>query len=66
MGEKVFEKCATKIKPYLIDAVKSLGIVFDDYSEVVSSICCENYGSFEQGDGNVSVGNQVCISLFSG
>ncbi|KAK8602607.1 hypothetical protein V6N13_057762 [Hibiscus sabdariffa] len=39
LAEKVLENCALKLKPYLTQAVKSLGISFDDYSSVVASIC---------------------------
>ncbi|XP_022892679.1 neurofilament heavy polypeptide-like [Olea europaea var. sylvestris] len=39
LGERVFEKCGVKLKPYLTRTVKSLGISLDDYSEVVASIC---------------------------
>ncbi|KAL4298281.1 hypothetical protein GQ457_12G019870 [Hibiscus cannabinus] len=39
LAEKVLENCALKLKPYLTQAVESLGISFDDYSSVVASIC---------------------------
>ncbi|XP_052191636.1 sister chromatid cohesion protein PDS5 homolog C isoform X2 [Diospyros lotus] len=41
LAEKVFEKCATKLKPYLLEEKKSLRLSLDDYSEVVASICEE-------------------------
>lgn len=41
MAEKVFEKCAAKLKPYLLEEKKSLRLSLDDYSEVVASICEE-------------------------
>lgn len=44
LGERVFEKCGVKLKPYLTRTVKSLGISLDDYSEVVASICKEADG----------------------
>ncbi|KAG5244441.1 myb protein [Salix suchowensis] len=44
LGEKVLERCAMKVKPYLLQAVKSLGISFDDYSDIVGSICQEISG----------------------
>ncbi|KAJ6697744.1 ANDROGEN INDUCED INHIBITOR OF PROLIFERATION AS3 / PDS5-RELATED [Salix purpurea] len=44
LGEKVLERCAMKVKPYLIQTVKSLGISFDDYSDIVGSICQEISG----------------------
>ncbi|CAK7353912.1 unnamed protein product [Dovyalis caffra] len=50
LGEKVLESCATKVKPYLIQAVKSLSVSLDDYSDVVGSICQEISGTVEQND----------------
>ncbi|KAI5556158.1 hypothetical protein BDE02_18G016600 [Populus trichocarpa] len=50
LGEKVLETCATKVKPYLIQAVKSLGVSLDDYSDIVGSMCQEISGSIEQKD----------------
>ncbi|KAL2548718.1 Tudor/PWWP/MBT superfamily protein [Forsythia ovata] len=44
LGERVFEKCAVKLKPYLTRTIKSLGISLDDYSEVVASVCKETDG----------------------
>lgn len=44
LGEKVLERCAMKVKPYLIQTVKSLGISFDGYSDIVGSICQEISG----------------------
>lgn len=38
MAENVVAKCASKLKPYITHAVKSLGISLDEYSKVVSSI----------------------------
>ncbi|GAB4854688.1 hypothetical protein Ancab_023270 [Ancistrocladus abbreviatus] len=39
LGAEVLENCATKLKPYLAQAVKSMGIPLDGYSEVVARIC---------------------------
>ncbi|XP_041016890.1 nucleolar and coiled-body phosphoprotein 1 isoform X2 [Juglans microcarpa x Juglans regia] len=50
LAERVLESCATKVKPYLIQAVNTLGISFDDYSEVVASICQETPGTVEQNE----------------
>ncbi|KAF5743359.1 hypothetical protein HS088_TW09G01427 [Tripterygium wilfordii] len=44
LGEKVLKSSSSKLKPYLIQAVKTLGISFDDYSKVVTSICEEISG----------------------
>ncbi|KAL9363527.1 hypothetical protein Peur_046312 [Populus x canadensis] len=50
LGEEVLESCAVKVKPYLIQTVKSLGVSLDDYSDIVGSICQEISGSVEQND----------------
>ncbi|KAF7830345.1 Sister chromatid cohesion protein PDS5 like B-B [Senna tora] len=50
LGERVLESCATKLKPYLVQAVSTLGISLDDYSKVLSTICQETPGSVEQND----------------
>ncbi|GLU21981.1 hypothetical protein SLE2022_380840 [Rubroshorea leprosula] len=39
LGEIVIANCAQKIKPYLLQAVKSMGIALDQYSPVLASIC---------------------------
>ncbi|KAL6985183.1 hypothetical protein U1Q18_018560 [Sarracenia purpurea var. burkii] len=54
LGEKVFENCAIKLKPYLIDATKSLGLNLDEYSKVVASICSGTTGAVEHNTDNVS------------
>lgn len=62
MGERVLESCATKLKDYLIDEVKSLGIVFNDYSKVLASICQEAGDDAEQNEGRGAEQNEVCDS----
>ncbi|KAJ4707792.1 Sister chromatid cohesion PDS5 B-B [Melia azedarach] len=54
LAEKVLETCAAKLKPCLLQAVKSSGISLDDYTEVVASICQEPSGDDEQNDVHVS------------
>ncbi|CAN0888181.1 Sister chromatid cohesion protein PDS5 homolog C [Linum grandiflorum] len=39
LAEKVLERCASKIKPYLVEALESLQTSVDDYSGIVGSIC---------------------------
>ncbi|XP_020891162.1 glutamic acid-rich protein isoform X2 [Arabidopsis lyrata subsp. lyrata] len=39
LAEKVLSRCARKLKPYIIEALKSTGTSMDMYSPVVSSIC---------------------------
>ena len=50
MGERVLESCATKLKPYLVQSVKSLGISVDDYSAVLASICQDTSDDLEKND----------------
>ncbi|KAK7352647.1 hypothetical protein VNO80_18071 [Phaseolus coccineus] len=50
LGERVLESCATKLKPYLVQAVKSLDIPMDDYSLVLSSICQDTSDTGEKND----------------
>ncbi|XP_074287060.1 sister chromatid cohesion protein PDS5 homolog C-like isoform X2 [Silene latifolia] len=39
LGEKVIANCASKVKPYLLSAVRSSGASLDDYSKAVADIC---------------------------
>ncbi|XVF89391.1 hypothetical protein PTKIN_Ptkin19aG0126500 [Pterospermum kingtungense] len=50
LAERVLENCASKLKPYLAQAVEKLGISFDDYSSVVASICQATTAPVEQND----------------
>eukprot|EP00258_Populus_trichocarpa_P042803 XP_024458822.1 WASH complex subunit 2 isoform X1 [Populus trichocarpa] len=59
LGEEVLESCAAKVKPYLIQTVKSLGVSLDDYSDIVGSICQEISGSVEQNDVHAGDENKV-------
>lgn len=61
LGEKVLESCATKLRPYLLQAVKTLGISLNDYSKVLTTICQETPGSMEQND--VCAGENVVSFL---
>ncbi|XP_057433643.1 sister chromatid cohesion protein PDS5 homolog C-like [Lotus japonicus] len=51
--ERVLENCATKLQPYLVQAVKTLGISVDD-SKILAKICQDASDSFEK--------NDVCVS----
>ncbi|KAL8475228.1 hypothetical protein ACS0TY_031586 [Phlomoides rotata] len=42
LAERVLQNSADKLRPYLRQAVKSLGTSLDDYCEVVSCVCGEN------------------------
>lgn len=46
----MLEKCAVKLRPYLAQALKSSGVVLDDYSKVIASICQDTNGAVEQTD----------------
>ncbi|XP_011031466.1 PREDICTED: uncharacterized protein LOC105130590 isoform X2 [Populus euphratica] len=59
LGEEVLESCAAKVKPYLIQTVKSLGVSLDEYSDIVCSICQEISGSVEQNDVHAGDENKV-------
>ncbi|KAL9383705.1 hypothetical protein Peur_024028 [Populus x canadensis] len=59
LGEKVLETCATKVKPYLIQAVKSLGVSLEDYNDIIGSMCQEISGSIEQKDVHAGDENKV-------
>ncbi|CAL5358865.1 unnamed protein product [Camellia sinensis] len=50
---RVFENCAIKVKPYLIQAKESLGHSFDDYSKVIASICDGTTDIGHNNDGTV-------------
>ncbi|XP_074287061.1 sister chromatid cohesion protein PDS5 homolog C-like isoform X2 [Silene latifolia] len=39
LGEKVIVNCASKVKPYLLSAVRSSGASLDNYSKAVADIC---------------------------
>lgn len=46
--------CATKLQPYLMDAVQSLGASLDDYAPVVMSICRNETDNIDDGKHLVS------------
>ncbi|KAL8056304.1 hypothetical protein ABFX02_04G110800 [Erythranthe guttata] len=39
LGKVVFEKCSTKLQPYLKEAVKKMNLEVNDYAEIVFSLC---------------------------
>lgn len=59
MGERVLERCAEKLKPYLMEAVKTLSVSLDDYSKVLASVCQEASSGLEQNDARASSENAV-------
>ncbi|KAK9282272.1 hypothetical protein L1049_005186 [Liquidambar formosana] len=48
LGEKVIENCAAKLQPYLMEAVRSMGIALNDYAQIVASICQNESDTLEQ------------------
>jgi len=63
LAERVLENCATKLKPYLVQAVKSLGISVDDYSAVLASICQDTSDDLEKNDTCVTSEHVVSFLL---
>ncbi|XP_050944558.1 sister chromatid cohesion protein PDS5 homolog D-like isoform X2 [Cucumis melo] len=52
LAERVMSNCATKVQPYLMGAVHSLGASLDDYAPIVMSIC-------RNGTDNIDAGNHL-------
>ncbi|CAI9092625.1 OLC1v1027919C2 [Oldenlandia corymbosa var. corymbosa] len=63
LAEKVFEKCSSKLKPYLSGAIKSLGTSLDDYSEVVTAVCEGPSSTVEQMNENTSTDQSVVKTI---
>ncbi|XP_019169599.1 PREDICTED: uncharacterized protein LOC109165335 [Ipomoea nil] len=41
LGHHVFEKCAARLKPCLLELIKTMNLNFDDYTDVLGSVCRE-------------------------
>ncbi|KAM1060728.1 hypothetical protein ACFX13_025894 [Malus domestica] len=39
LGKKVIDNSSAKLKPYLVEAVKSMDTALDDYAQIVASVC---------------------------
>lgn len=39
LGKAVFEKCATRLKPHVREAVEAKNLDIKDYVDIVSSLC---------------------------
>ncbi|KAK9101804.1 hypothetical protein Sjap_019058 [Stephania japonica] len=48
LGEKVLVNCAAKLKTYVLQAVTSLGLSTNDYSEAIASVCQEASSTVDQ------------------
>lgn len=57
LGEKVIDKCASKLKPYLLPAIKSRGASLNDYSKVVANVCQMASETVEPSDGDAASKN---------
>jgi len=55
----VIEKCASKLKPYLLPAIKSRGAALNDYSKVVANVCQMASEAVEPSDGDAASKNLV-------
>lgn len=62
LAEQVLINCASKLKTYLAEAVKSSGISLDKYSNVVASICEGALSSLKQ---NGVVANKKEVNLLA-
>lgn len=54
LAEKVLENCRPKLKPYLMETLKSLRTTPGDYSKIVGSICQVTADTTEHNDDSVS------------
>ena len=61
LAERVLESSSTELKPYLIQAVDTLGISFDDYSNIVASICQETSSVVNQNEDYATVDDYINI-----
>ncbi|AEE85973.1 transcriptional regulator [Arabidopsis thaliana] len=48
LAEQVLSNCASKLKTYLTEAVKSSGVPLDKYSNIVASICEGTFSALQQ------------------
>ncbi|KAG6409462.1 hypothetical protein SASPL_127502 [Salvia splendens] len=59
LAERVIQNSADKLRPYLQQAVKSLGTSFNEYSEVVASVCRENTDTVGHSNESISKNQPV-------
>ncbi|XP_044495440.1 uncharacterized protein LOC123218211 isoform X2 [Mangifera indica] len=52
LGKKFITSCAVKLKSSFMDAVQSRGIALDEYAEIVSHICKNEYKTLQGLDCN--------------
>lgn len=61
LAEKVMLSCAGKIKPYVLEIVKSGGGSLSKYDEVIASICEENSDGLDNNEKPASGEVAVCF-----
>lgn len=61
LAEQVLSNCASKLKTYLTEAVKSSGVPLDKYSNIVASICEGTFSALQQ---DQVVANEKEVSLY--
>ncbi|KAL1552219.1 sister chromatid cohesion protein PDS5 C-like isoform X3 [Salvia divinorum] len=59
LAERVIQNSADKLRPYLRQAVTSSGASFDEYSEVVASVCRENTDTVGHSNESISKNQPV-------
>lgn len=65
LGERVLGSCAARLKPYLVQAVNTLGISLDDYSGVLALVCNDSSDNSMQNDVCATSGHvNFCALMF--
>ncbi|KAJ6393054.1 hypothetical protein OIU77_022521 [Salix suchowensis] len=65
LGERVITNSATKLKPYLKEAVQSTGILLDEYAPIVASIFQDDTCTLKDDYSNRSGEHLVCFFSLS-
>ncbi|XP_047324398.1 sister chromatid cohesion protein PDS5 homolog C-like isoform X5 [Impatiens glandulifera] len=65
LGERVIENSAVKLRPYMMQAVKSNMISVDDYCEIISNLC-EGISIIKHSNGPAFTGQLGSESLLNG
>ncbi|KAB2604936.1 hypothetical protein D8674_041671 [Pyrus ussuriensis x Pyrus communis] len=59
LGVKVIDNSSAKLKPYLVEAVKSMDVALDDYTQIVASVCQNGSDAVKHNQVNDSAKNLV-------
>ncbi|XP_038718226.1 uncharacterized protein LOC120011235 isoform X2 [Tripterygium wilfordii] len=54
LGEQVLVSCASKLQPYLKDAVQSIGVALDEYAPIVAALWENKTNTLDNDDGSGS------------